>query len=186
MPQPQYLSISVNALAAAGDILIAGALCRLLHLSRTGLKRCPHPRTRKILHLRVLQIRYNNWQAREWDFPLCFFFYKQDVPSTGAYYYLPDVVHDQHWSRHQVSIRSLHSFSNASHSSDSLLSFHYHSFCALGSLITVSYLSFSPSPLQVTCLRCFSFLNLLPSHPIDVRRGSHLFLHHILFLHRQS
>ncbi|KIK03701.1 hypothetical protein K443DRAFT_676532 [Laccaria amethystina LaAM-08-1] len=33
------LSITVNALAAAGDILIAGTLCTLLHLSRTGFHR---------------------------------------------------------------------------------------------------------------------------------------------------
>lgn len=33
------LSITVNALAAAGDILIAVTLCTLLHLSRTGLHR---------------------------------------------------------------------------------------------------------------------------------------------------
>ncbi|EDR07339.1 uncharacterized protein LACBIDRAFT_294515 [Laccaria bicolor S238N-H82] len=33
------LSITVNALAAAGDILIAGTLCTLLHLSRTGIHR---------------------------------------------------------------------------------------------------------------------------------------------------
>ncbi|KZS95668.1 hypothetical protein SISNIDRAFT_452320 [Sistotremastrum niveocremeum HHB9708] len=33
------LSISVNALAAAGDIVIAATLCWLLHTSRTGFKR---------------------------------------------------------------------------------------------------------------------------------------------------
>ncbi|KAJ3513803.1 hypothetical protein NLJ89_g2747 [Agrocybe chaxingu] len=33
------LSILVNALAAAGDVLIAGILCTLLHLSRTGFHR---------------------------------------------------------------------------------------------------------------------------------------------------
>jgi hypothetical protein len=35
-PQLQYLSILINALAAAGDVLIAAALCTLLHFSRTG------------------------------------------------------------------------------------------------------------------------------------------------------
>lgn len=35
----EYLSISVNVLAAAGDVLIAGSLCMLLHLSRTGFQR---------------------------------------------------------------------------------------------------------------------------------------------------
>ncbi|KIM38949.1 hypothetical protein M413DRAFT_447593 [Hebeloma cylindrosporum] len=35
----EYLSISVNVLAAAGDVLIAGSLCVLLHLSRTGFRR---------------------------------------------------------------------------------------------------------------------------------------------------
>lgn len=35
----KFLSISVNALAAAGDVLIAGSLCTLLHLSRTGFYR---------------------------------------------------------------------------------------------------------------------------------------------------
>ncbi|KAK0215092.1 hypothetical protein IW262DRAFT_263373 [Armillaria fumosa] len=35
----KYLSISVNALAAAGDVLIAGTLCLLLHRSRTGFKK---------------------------------------------------------------------------------------------------------------------------------------------------
>ena len=35
----QPLSITVNALAAAGDVLIAGTLCTLLHLSRTGFHR---------------------------------------------------------------------------------------------------------------------------------------------------
>ncbi|KAG6833998.1 hypothetical protein H0H93_012676, partial [Arthromyces matolae] len=35
----KYLSISVNALAAAGDVLIAGILCTLLHRSRTGFQR---------------------------------------------------------------------------------------------------------------------------------------------------
>jgi len=38
-PQIQDLSISVNALAAAGDVLIATALCSLLHFSRTGFHR---------------------------------------------------------------------------------------------------------------------------------------------------
>ena len=33
------LSILVNALAAAGDVLIAGILCTILHLSRTGFHR---------------------------------------------------------------------------------------------------------------------------------------------------
>ncbi|KIM42553.1 hypothetical protein M413DRAFT_26593 [Hebeloma cylindrosporum] len=33
-----YLSISVNVLAAAGDVLIAGSLCFLLHRSRTGFQ----------------------------------------------------------------------------------------------------------------------------------------------------
>ncbi len=35
----KYLSISVNALAAAGDVLIAGTLCLLLHRSRTGFQK---------------------------------------------------------------------------------------------------------------------------------------------------
>ncbi|PPQ88744.1 hypothetical protein CVT25_008551 [Psilocybe cyanescens] len=35
----KYLSILVNALAAAGDVLIAATLCTLLHLSRTGFHR---------------------------------------------------------------------------------------------------------------------------------------------------
>jgi hypothetical protein len=35
----QNLSIIVNALAAAGDVLIAGILCILLHRSRTGFQR---------------------------------------------------------------------------------------------------------------------------------------------------
>ena len=35
----QRLSITVNALAAAGDVLIAGILCTLLHKSRTGFQR---------------------------------------------------------------------------------------------------------------------------------------------------
>ncbi|KAG6865147.1 hypothetical protein C0991_004829 [Blastosporella zonata] len=35
----KYLSISVNALAAAGDVLIASILCTLLHRSRTGFHR---------------------------------------------------------------------------------------------------------------------------------------------------
>jgi len=35
----KYLSISVNALAAAGDVLIAAILCTLLHRSRTGFHR---------------------------------------------------------------------------------------------------------------------------------------------------
>ncbi|KAG6809991.1 hypothetical protein H0H92_013798 [Tricholoma furcatifolium] len=35
----KYLSISVNALAAAGDVLIALILCTLLHRSRTGFHR---------------------------------------------------------------------------------------------------------------------------------------------------
>ncbi|KIM39498.1 hypothetical protein M413DRAFT_446993 [Hebeloma cylindrosporum] len=35
----ESLSILVNALAAAGDVLIAAALCTLLHLSRTGFHR---------------------------------------------------------------------------------------------------------------------------------------------------
>ncbi|KAF8885055.1 hypothetical protein CPB84DRAFT_1816875 [Gymnopilus junonius] len=35
----KYLSILVNALAAAGDVFIAAALCTLLHLSRTGFQR---------------------------------------------------------------------------------------------------------------------------------------------------
>uniref|UniRef100_A0A8H7XRG0 DUF6534 domain-containing protein n=1 Tax=Psilocybe cubensis TaxID=181762 RepID=A0A8H7XRG0_PSICU len=35
----KYLSILVNALAAAGDVLIAATLCILLHQSRTGFKR---------------------------------------------------------------------------------------------------------------------------------------------------
>lgn len=38
-PQLQDLSILVNALAAAGDVLIAAALCTLLHFSRTGFQR---------------------------------------------------------------------------------------------------------------------------------------------------
>ncbi|KAL1738206.1 hypothetical protein HDZ31DRAFT_9946, partial [Schizophyllum fasciatum] len=37
--QLQGLSISVNALAAAGDVLIAVILCTLLHRSRTGFSR---------------------------------------------------------------------------------------------------------------------------------------------------
>ncbi len=36
---PQSLSITVNALAAAADVLIAATLCTLLHLSRTGFQR---------------------------------------------------------------------------------------------------------------------------------------------------
>ena len=44
MLQPQSISIPSSVLAAAGDILISAALCILLHLSRTGLKRWP-PRT---------------------------------------------------------------------------------------------------------------------------------------------
>ncbi|KAK0199247.1 hypothetical protein DFS33DRAFT_376261 [Desarmillaria ectypa] len=35
----KYLSISVNALAAAGDVLIACTLCLLLHRSRTGFEK---------------------------------------------------------------------------------------------------------------------------------------------------
>jgi hypothetical protein len=35
----QALSITVNALAAAGDVFIAGTLCTLLHRSRTGFHR---------------------------------------------------------------------------------------------------------------------------------------------------
>ncbi|KAF8159187.1 hypothetical protein B0H34DRAFT_393420 [Crassisporium funariophilum] len=35
----KYLSILINALAATGDVLIAGSLCTLLHLSRTGFHR---------------------------------------------------------------------------------------------------------------------------------------------------
>ncbi|KDR81049.1 hypothetical protein GALMADRAFT_153413 [Galerina marginata CBS 339.88] len=35
----KYLSILVNGLAAAGDVLIAGTLCTLLHFSRTGFHR---------------------------------------------------------------------------------------------------------------------------------------------------
>ncbi|TFK75054.1 hypothetical protein BDN72DRAFT_832769 [Pluteus cervinus] len=35
----KYLSITVNALAAAGDVLIAAILCTLLHRSRTGFHR---------------------------------------------------------------------------------------------------------------------------------------------------
>ena len=35
----QGLSISVNALAAAGDVLIAASLCFLLYRSRTGYRR---------------------------------------------------------------------------------------------------------------------------------------------------
>ncbi|KAF8959577.1 hypothetical protein BDZ97DRAFT_1666845 [Flammula alnicola] len=35
----KYLSILVNALAAAGDVLIAATLCTLLHFSRTGFHR---------------------------------------------------------------------------------------------------------------------------------------------------
>ncbi|RDB27631.1 hypothetical protein Hypma_003292 [Hypsizygus marmoreus] len=35
----EYLSILVNALAAAGDVLIAAILCTLLHRSRTGFHR---------------------------------------------------------------------------------------------------------------------------------------------------
>ncbi|KAF8887393.1 hypothetical protein BD779DRAFT_1786229 [Infundibulicybe gibba] len=35
----KYLSIMVNALAAAGDVLIAATLCTLLHRSRTGFQR---------------------------------------------------------------------------------------------------------------------------------------------------
>ena len=57
-PQPQYLSILVNVLAAAGDILIAAALCILLHRSRTSSQRCPCPKTvRKNLYLPVHQIK---------------------------------------------------------------------------------------------------------------------------------
>ena len=37
--QFQYLSILVNALAAAGDVLIAATLCINLHFSRTGFSR---------------------------------------------------------------------------------------------------------------------------------------------------
>jgi hypothetical protein len=33
------LSIAVNALAAVGDVLIASALCWMLHRSRTGFQR---------------------------------------------------------------------------------------------------------------------------------------------------
>ncbi|KAG5717579.1 hypothetical protein E4T56_gene4462 [Termitomyces sp. T112] len=39
LQQLKYLSISVNALAAAGDVLIAFVLCTLLHRSRTGFHR---------------------------------------------------------------------------------------------------------------------------------------------------
>ncbi|KAG6889776.1 hypothetical protein C0995_014706 [Termitomyces sp. Mi166 len=39
LQQLKYLSISVNALAAAGDVLIALILCTLLHRSRTGFHR---------------------------------------------------------------------------------------------------------------------------------------------------
>ncbi|PPQ95577.1 hypothetical protein CVT26_008605 [Gymnopilus dilepis] len=35
----KFLSILVNALAAAGDVLIAATLCTLLHMSRTGFQR---------------------------------------------------------------------------------------------------------------------------------------------------
>jgi hypothetical protein len=36
--QLKVLSITVNALAAVGDVLIAGILCWMLHNSRTGFK----------------------------------------------------------------------------------------------------------------------------------------------------
>lgn len=35
----QSLSIAVNALAAAGDLIIAASLCIILHQSRTGFQR---------------------------------------------------------------------------------------------------------------------------------------------------
>lgn len=39
LTQLKTLSITVNVLAAAGDVLIAGTLCTLLHFSRTGFHR---------------------------------------------------------------------------------------------------------------------------------------------------
>lgn len=39
LAEVKYLSILINGLAAAGDVLIAGALCTLLHLSRTGFRK---------------------------------------------------------------------------------------------------------------------------------------------------
>jgi hypothetical protein len=38
----KQLSITVNALAAIGDVLIAGVLCMVLHRSRTGFHRYAH------------------------------------------------------------------------------------------------------------------------------------------------
>lgn len=45
----QSLSIVVNVLAAAGDVLIAGSLCYLLHSSRTGFQRSDSMINRLIL-----------------------------------------------------------------------------------------------------------------------------------------
>ncbi|KIM35753.1 hypothetical protein M413DRAFT_325932 [Hebeloma cylindrosporum] len=54
----EYLSISVNALAAAGDVLIAGALCTLLHLSRTGFQRSDTMINKLISHFMPSQILF--------------------------------------------------------------------------------------------------------------------------------
>jgi hypothetical protein len=87
MPQTQYLSIAVNVLAAAGDILIAAALCRLLYLSRTGFKRCLCPRTvRKsytYLFIRT-DTMIHKLVSGTFELSPCSFF-KQRLPTTSSF-----------------------------------------------------------------------------------------------------
>ena len=61
----QPLSITVNAFAAAGDVLIASILCTLLYCSRTGFRRCADSTLVPIL------ISYDSLEQTRWSRSLC-------------------------------------------------------------------------------------------------------------------
>ena len=116
-------------------------------------------------------------------------------------YSLPDVVRGQHWSPHQVSVQSLHSFRNASHSLrfDIILSssqllcfgFSYHCKLSLGSpspLLFSKWLTYIVSP---SWLYCYPIPKILVAGRTWLyiafffclgRRKSLLFPHLLLFL----
>ena len=61
----QYLSIAVNVLAAASDLLIAGILCILLHRSRTGFQRWCARFAEFLKSIHFDQVQYHDQQARQ-------------------------------------------------------------------------------------------------------------------------
>ena len=177
-------------LAASGDILIAGALCTLFHLSRTGVQRwvilvslskiCTKAYASSSGQIQWLT---SSWVAPSFRTFFCKMFRALPISLViGIYFSLfayLDAVSGQHWSLHQV----LHLYNpSATHL---LINNPY--YCLVVPLIIASVQSLLWSLCVIFFLAFVARLRLLCAwiyfRIIDPRRGSYLLLYCIFLLH---